>query len=71
MIPGLVNTWGMYIVVVYLFIQWLPKQKTFWPMFGYWFVWIGTMTIVEWIHVHMGHMSYPLWWRMYHSCIAN
>jgi hypothetical protein len=71
MLPNLVNTWGMYIVVTYLFIQWLPKRRTFWRMFLYWFVWTGAMIIVEWIHVHAGHMTYNLWWRIYHSYIVD
>jgi hypothetical protein len=71
MIPELVNTWGMYVVIVYLFIQWLPKQKTFWRMIGYWFFWTGAMITVEWIHAYTGHITYPLWWKIYHSYIAD
>ena len=70
-IPRLLNTWGIYVVITYLFIQWLPSKRTFWRMFVYWFLWTGATIIFEWMHGYMGHMTYPLWWRMYHSYIAD
>jgi len=71
MLPALVNTWGIYVVVAYLFIQWLPTHKTFMRMCGYWFVWTGAMIIFEWFHFITGHITYPMWWTIYHSYFAD
>lgn len=70
-IPELVNAFGIYPVVTYLFIQWLPQKKTFLRMLWYWFIWTGSMIAVELAHIKTGHMKYPLWWNIYHSYIAN
>lgn len=70
-IPEITHAFGIYIVVPYLFVQWLPQKQTFIKMLFYWFVWTGFTFIVEYIYVKTGHMYYPLWWRIYHSYIAN
>jgi hypothetical protein len=66
-IPFLCNDFGIYIVVTYLFIQWLPKHQTIWRMFWYWFVWTAITIIVEFIHVETKHMVYHGWhiWMSY------
>lgn len=70
-IPHLVNTWGIYIVVVYLFLQWLPSKRTFGRMFVYWFLWTSATISIEWFHVHTGHMKYHLWWNIHWSYLAD
>lgn len=65
------DDWGIYMVVVYLFIQWLPDQRTFGRMFGYWFIWTGLAIIVEWIHIVTNHMDHHLWWNLWYSYIAD
>jgi hypothetical protein len=70
-LPELANAFGVYPVVTYLFIQWLPKQKNIWVLLAYWFFWTGIAVGIELYHVKTGHMSYPRWWNTYHSYIAN
>jgi len=70
-IPRLLNTWGMYIVVVYLFIQYLPPQRSFGRMLAYWFLWTSITVSIEKIHIITGHMTYHLWWNMYCSYLAD
>lgn len=70
-IPRLLNTWGIYVVVVYLFIQYLPAKKSFGRMLSYWFAWTTLTMIIEKVHIITGHMTYHLWWTAYHSYFAN
>ncbi|MBP2626938.1 MAG: hypothetical protein H6Q68_1649 [Firmicutes bacterium] len=70
-IPRLVNTWGMYIVVVYLFLQYLPSKRSFGRILVYWFIWTSIAAAIEKIHVITGHMTYHLWWNMYCSYLAD
>lgn len=70
-IPRLLNTWGMYIVVVYLFIQYLPSNRSFGRMLAYWFLWTSIAVSIEKIHIITGHMTYHLWWNMYYSYLAD
>lgn len=58
------DDWSVYIVVTYLFIQWLPQKRTFFRMISYWFVWTAISIFIEWIHVVTGHMHYPNWWNL-------
>lgn len=66
-IPYILNDWGIYIVFMYLFIQCLPKHRTFWLMFGYWFIWTAIAIIIELIHVKTGHMTYHNGWSTWKS----
>lgn len=70
-IPRLINTWGIYIVVVYLFIQWLPAKRSFRRMFVYFFFWTSVAFSLEWFHIYTGHMTYHLWWNMRWSYLAD
>jgi len=70
-IPDLLDNIGIYPVVTYFFIQWLPKQCTLGRMFSYWFVWT-TLTIgIELLHLKTGHMEHYMWWSIYHSYTAD
>jgi hypothetical protein len=62
---------GIYIVVAYLFIQWLPTKRTFLRMAGYWFVWTGLAISIEWLHIVTGHMEHYLWWGYICSYAAD
>lgn len=63
-LANLVNGFGVYIVVTYLFIQWLPKQYTWYTMAAYFFVWTAVAISIEWFHIYTGHMMYGDWWNM-------
>lgn len=69
--PRLINTWGIYIVVVYLFIQNIPARRTLGRMLGYWLFWTSISITIEKIHAIMGHITYPLWWNIYYSYLAD
>jgi hypothetical protein len=71
LITELFDDTGIYIVVTYLFIQWLPKKKTFSCMFMYWFVWTGITITIEWIHIVTGHMEHYKWWNYGWSYLAD
>lgn len=60
-IADITDDWTVYIVVTYLFLQWLPRNKTFYKMAVYWFIWTGISAIIELIHVYTGHMTYIKW----------
>ncbi|MEG6584060.1 CBO0543 family protein [Dendrosporobacter sp. 1207_IL3150] len=49
---------GIYVVVTYLFIQWLQKEKTLPNMLPYWFIWTGLSITIEYIHIATGHMTH-------------
>lgn len=71
LLPELLDDFGVYMVVTYLFIQWLPKKKTFRNLFGYWVLWTGFTVGTEWMHVATNHMVYFKWWSIGCSFIAD
>lgn len=71
LVADLTNNWSVYVVTLYLLIQWLPKRQTFWPISRYLFLWTGFAFIVEWIHISTGHMNYPTWWNIWWSYLAD
>jgi len=70
-IPDISDNLGVYLVVTYLFIQWLPKKQIFFNLFRYFFIWTAITISIEWIHVSMGHLHYGLFWNMGWSYIAD
>jgi hypothetical protein len=70
-VPDLFDNIGIYLIVPYLFIQWLPKDHTVLRMFVYWFLWTAFAISVEWIHIRTGYMTYDLWWRIEYSYLAD
>jgi len=70
-LPELLNNWVLYIVVIWLFIQWLPTKRTLGRMFGYWFMWTAVALAIERIHLKTGHIIYYQWWNMYCSYIVD
>lgn len=71
LVRELMDDWETYIVVTYLFIQWLPKQQTFWNLFKYFFIWTTVAIGIEWIHVITGKMEYYKWWNMGCSYLSD
>ncbi len=67
----LLNDFGVYIVVTYLFIQWLPKEQKFRLMFGYWFIWTGMTFGLELIYHVTNHLIYQQWWNSWWSYLAD
>lgn len=62
---------GIYIVVPYLFIQWLPKEKTLKKLVPYFFLWTLLAISIELIHIKLGRMQHHHCWTIWHSYIAD
>lgn len=65
------NAFGIYIVVPYFFIQWLPLQKTFNKLLLYFFVWTCFAILFEYIHWYFLQIEYHYWWNIGYSYIAD
>lgn len=66
----LVNATGMYLVVTYLFIQWLPGNKSLPSLAAYFFIWTSLVIIIEFFHLQHGKLIYDNW-HLYYSYIAD
>jgi hypothetical protein len=62
---------GIYPVVTYLFIQWLPGSRTVNNMLRYWLEWTTIAVAIELVYVSSGHMRYHRWWTIWHSYVAD
>lgn len=62
---------GIYPVVTYLFIQWLPDSRTVKNMLRYWLSWTTVAVIIELIYVNSGYIRYHLWWNTWYSYVAD
>lgn len=67
----LVNGFGVYIVTLYLFVQWLPTDHSFKALFWYFFKWTLAAIIFELIHASLGHITYYKWWNIGYSYLAD
>lgn len=62
---------GIYIVVTYLFIQWLPQQRTPRNMLAYWLIWTVFAILIEHFYLVTGHTYYRQWWNPWYSYLAD
>ena len=65
------DEFDVYPVVTYLFIQWLPVNKTIKNMFLYFFGWTGVAISIEYIHIVTDHIEHLNGWTMWHSYISD
>lgn len=65
------NGFGIYIIVTYLFIQWLPKQQTPLALFQYFFYWTAFAISYEWVHLYFEQIRYHRWWDLGYSYLAD
>jgi len=70
-ITSLADNFDVYPVVIYLFIQWLPKEQSFCRMFLYWFKWTAFAIIIEYIHILTGNMIHLNGWSLWKSYMAD
>lgn len=68
---SILDEFGIYVVVIYLFIQWLPKKKTFGSMLSYWFLWTAFAIGIEYVFFLTGHIKYYKWWNPGFSYAAD
>jgi len=71
LIATLFDDLGIYIVVTYLFIQWLPKNKSLLNLFKYILSWTVIAISIEYIHIASGYMEHYNWWTFWHSYTAD
>jgi hypothetical protein len=62
---------GVYPVVVYLFLQTLPKQQNLITMSLHIFYWSIIALVIEWIAIKTGFMKYKNWWNLGWSYLAD
>ncbi|GBF33589.1 hypothetical protein DCCM_2695 [Desulfocucumis palustris] len=62
---------GIYFVITYLFLQTLPKQKTFSTMFLHIFIWTIPSLLIELVALKIKAMEHHLWWNIYYSYICD
>lgn len=67
----LLNDFGIYFVVTYLFLQMLPSKRTFKTMAFYVFLWTICTTLLEGLYLALGNMKYGLWWNIGYSYLAD
>ena len=61
----------VYIIVTYLFIQWLPEKQSLFNICFYWFGWTALAITIEYIHVITGHMAHYHGWTFWHSYVSD
>ncbi|MDD3653961.1 MAG: hypothetical protein PHO01_07235 [Desulfotomaculaceae bacterium] len=71
LVSNLFDDFGCYIVVPYLFIQWLPEKNTFWTLWLYFFVWTGFAVGIEVFFLITGSISHNYWWKLQWSYLAD
>ncbi|MEW9672084.1 CBO0543 family protein [Ammoniphilus sp. 3BR4] len=71
LMPYMLDDFGIYVVVVYLFIQWLPEKKSFWRMIRYFFYWTAIAISIETIFLMTKHIEHIKWWKLWHSYAAD
>ncbi len=65
------NAFGIYLVVPYFFIQWLPVERTISKLVFYFFLWTGFAIFFEFVHWYLGKIEYHLWWNMMYSYLSD
>jgi len=71
LLPLLLDDISVYIIIPYLFIQWLPSQRTLLSMLCYWFCWTLVTIGIEEIYQVTGHMKYYKWWNIWCSYLSD
>ena len=67
----LLNAFGLYFIVVYFFIQSLPKIQTFLSITLHILYWSLFAIILELFFLRVGFIEYGLWWNIGFSYIAD
>lgn len=67
----LLNGFGIYFVVIYFFLQLLPKKQTFLSVTRHIFFWSIFVIVIELLYLNMGFIEYGLWWNIWYSYIGD
>lgn len=71
LLANLADDLGIYPVVVYLFIQWLPNKPSLKNMVKYWLVWTTVSIAIELIYKYYGYITYHQFWNTWYSYAAD
>ncbi|WP_026909140.1 CBO0543 family protein [Paucisalibacillus globulus] len=67
----LLNGFGLYFVVIYFFLQFLPKRQTLLTMIRYIVYWSLFSISLELLFLYIGFIEHGLWWNILYSYIAD
>lgn len=67
----ILNGFGIYFVVIWFFLQSLPKKQTILAIARHIFFWSLFAIIVELFYLSIGYLEHGLWWNIMYSYIAD
>ena len=67
----MINSFGLYFVVTYLYLQTLPKKQTIFTVAKHIFYWSLFAIILEFILLSIGFIEHGLWWHLGLSYTAD
>ncbi|MBL0387446.1 hypothetical protein JJB07_12360 [Tumebacillus sp. ITR2] len=67
----ILDDFGIYFVVTYLFLQTLPKQPNFWNMVLHIFYWSVLAFGLEFLALKTGNLKHRLWWNLGFSYVSD
>jgi len=70
-LPLFGNAFGIYLVVPYFFIQYLPQERTLVKMLVYLFLWADFAIVFEFLHWYFSKIEYHLWWNIGFSYLSD
>lgn len=67
----ILDEFGIYLVVIYFYLQYFPKTKSFGNKMYYIFKWTIFTILLEWVALKTGYMKHGLWWSLGFSYISD
>ena len=67
----LLNGFGIYFVVIYFFLQSLPKKQTVITVARHVFHWSLFVILFEMLYLYIGFIKHGLWWNLGFSYVAD
>jgi len=68
---NLLNGFGIYFVVIYFFLQSLPKEENFLSITRHIFYWSIFVILIELLYLTTGFIEYGLWWNLGFSYVTD
>lgn len=62
---------GVYPIVVYLYIQTLPQKQNTLSVIRHIFYWSSLAVVIEWLATRTGYMEYQKWWNLGWSYLCD
>lgn len=67
----LLNAFGIYFVVIYFYLQSLPKKQTLLSVLRHIFFWSTFSVTLEFLYMSIGYIEHGLWWNIICSYVAD